>query len=134
MSPRITNIRPMLAVTDLSRTMAFYREKLGFRVSSTFGTPPVWCELERDGQTIMFNAPPRECVERDVPKSAKEYQIFYISTDDIVGLHAEFGAKGVEMSAMRVMPYQMKEFDVRDPEGYWLMFGQDTDEPPTAAR
>jgi catechol 2,3-dioxygenase-like lactoylglutathione lyase family enzyme len=49
----------MLAVTDLPATIRFYVEKLGFNFSSLFGNRPVWCELERDGVSIMFNAPPR---------------------------------------------------------------------------
>lgn len=131
MPPKITNIRPMLAVVDLPRTIAFYRDKLGFSCKGMFGNPPVWCELERDGQTIMFNAPPRDCVERDLPRKAKDYQIFYINTDNITALYAEFQSRGLAVSALRVMPYHMKEFDLRDPDGYWLMFGQETDEPPT---
>ena len=67
MTAKITLIRPMLAVTDLLRTIAFYGE-LGFRCTNTFGPPgaPAWCTLARDGWELMFNAPPRECVIRDV--------------------------------------------------------------------
>ena len=25
----------------------------------------------------------------------------------------------------------MKEFELRDPDGYWLWFGEDTDDAPT---
>lgn len=40
MPSTITHIRPMLAVTGLPRTLALYRDKLGFRCTSTFGEPP----------------------------------------------------------------------------------------------
>jgi catechol 2,3-dioxygenase-like lactoylglutathione lyase family enzyme len=129
---KLKQLRPMLAVSDLKRTMEFYCGKLGFRVAGTFGDPePVWCELVRDGVAIMFNAPPRECVERDVPRKSKDYQVFYINPDDVVGLHGALARAGLGVSELRVMPYGMKEFDLRDPDGYWLMFGQETDEPPT---
>ena len=121
----------MLAVADLPRTIAFYTGKLGFAVTSTFGDPPVWCTLERDGQEIMFNAPPREEVIRDVPRKSKDYQIFYLNTDDVAGLHASLRARGVAATDLRVTVYGMKEFEVRDPDDYWLWFGQETDEPPT---
>ena len=53
---KLEKLRPMLAVTDLKRTMAFYCDKLGFKVEGTFGDPePVWCQLARDGVSIMFN-------------------------------------------------------------------------------
>jgi catechol 2,3-dioxygenase-like lactoylglutathione lyase family enzyme len=133
MPPRVTSIRPMLAVTDLPRTMDFYTRNLGFTVGNTFGDPPAWCTLIRDGQEIMFNAPPREEVLRDVPRRAKDYQIFYLNTDDVVALHAELRARGVAVTDLRVTVYGMKEFEVRDPDDYWLWFGQETDEPPTVS-
>lgn len=128
---RITSIRPMLAVKDLPRTIAFYTNDLGFSCTATFGEPPVWCTLVRDGQEIMFNAPPREDVERDVPMRSRDYQIFYVTTDDIVGFHSMLRSRGLSVSDLRVTVYQMKEFDLRDPDNYWLMFGQGTDDVPT---
>jgi len=121
----------MLAVTDLPRTIRFYVEKLGFNCNSLHGDPPVWCELDRDGVAIMFHAPPRDHVERDVPKSAREYQVFYVNVTDAPALHQEFASRGVSVSPIRVAFYGMKEFEVRDPDGIWLWFGQPTVEPPT---
>lgn len=129
MPARVTNLRPMLAVTDLPETVRFYVERLGFNCCGLFGNPPVWAELERNGTAIMFNAPPG--VARDVPRKSKDYQVFYFNSDDLLALHAEFKSRGVAVSDLRVTIYGMKEFEVRDPEGYWLWFGQPTDEPPT---
>ena len=131
MAGRITGLSPMLAVTDLPRSIRFYTEKLGFTVRGTFGEPPVWCSLFRDGWQVMLNAPPRERVERDVPRASKDYQIFYFYTDDAPALREEFAGRGVQTTDLRVTIYRMKEFEVRDPDDYWLWFGQDTDEPPT---
>lgn len=129
--PRLTSIRPMLAVIDLPRTIAFYCEKLGFVCVSTFGQPPVWCTLHRDGQELMFNAPPRESVVRDVPPKSKDYQIFYCNSEGVVALRDEFKSRGVMVTDLRVTLYGMKEFEVRDPDGYWLWFGEPTDDAPT---
>jgi len=127
----LSPVRPMLAVTDLQRTIRFYAEKLGFKLGDTFGDPPVWCSLSRDNCEMMFNAPPRECVINDVPRSAKDYQIYYINPSDVVALHSEFKAKGVAVTNLRVAIYGMKEFEVRDPDDHWLWFGQETNETPT---
>lgn len=123
----------MLAVTDLPRTIAFYCGQLGFTCRETFGQPPVWCDLERDGVSMMFNAPPAGDVQRDVPISSRDYQIFYFNVPDVVGLHDEFSGRGVAVSPLRVTVYGMKEFELRDPDGIWLWFGQPTDDPPTVA-
>ena len=128
---KLTRFRTMLAVKDLRATMAFY-QRLGFRVAGMFGEPdPVWCEVVRDGVALMFNAPPRECVERDVPAKSREYQIYYFNSDDVAGLHAAWKKAGLAVTDVRVTVYGMKEFELRDPDGHWLWFGQETDEAPT---
>src|SRR5262245_8979343 len=93
MTPRIRNLRPMLAVTDLPGSVRFYVEKLGFNCSALHGNPPVWAEVERDGTAIMLNAPPADCVRRDVPRSSKDYQVYYIDTEGVEALHAEYRAR-----------------------------------------
>ena len=128
---KLRSLTPMLAVTDLARTIAFYRDRLGFSCVNTFGDPPVWCMLRRDGVEIMFNAPPRADVERDVPRKSRDYQIFYFYPDDVAALHARWKTAGLAMTDLRVTVYGMKEFELRDPDGIWLWFGQETTEPPT---
>ncbi|MGH7243100.1 MAG: VOC family protein [Phycisphaerales bacterium] len=130
-APRVTNLRPMLAVTDLPASVRFYVEKLGFNCSAMHGNPPVWAEVERDGVALMLNAPPVECVRKDVPRSCKNYQIFYFNVAGVEDVHREFRSRGVAASELRVAFYQMKEFEVRDPDDYWLWFAEATNEPPT---
>lgn len=121
----------MIAVTDLARTIRFYVEQLGFNCNSTYGEPPVWCDLDLDGQSMMFNQPPPAETARDVPRSAKNYTIYYVTATDVVRLHASYKAKGLPVTDLRVTYYGMKEFELRDPDDNWLWFGQQTDEPPT---
>ena len=40
-------------------------------------------------------------------------------------------AKGHEVSDLAVRFYGMKEFELLDPDGHVLVFGQETDEPVT---
>ena len=128
---KLTRYRTMLAGKDLRATMAFY-QRLGFRVAGMFGEPePVWCELERDSVALMFNAPPRREVERDVPAKSRDYQIYYFNSDDVAGLRAAWERDGLAVTDLRVTVYGMKEFELRDPDGHWLWFGQATDEAPT---
>ena len=122
---------PLLSVADLKQTTAFYCERLGFRVINTFGdSEPRWCMLARDEINLMFNQPPAEEMA-ELPQRAKDFQIFYFYPDDVAALHAGWKAAGLEVGDLRVAIYGMKEFDLRDPDGYWLCFGQSTDEAPT---
>lgn len=123
-APLLLKCRPMLAVADLSRTMAFYREKLGFRCRETFGDPPVWCDLERDGVSIMFSAPPLAEVSREVPHRSRDSSVYYFNVSDVVALHKELRDRGANPTDLRITVYGMHEFEVRDPDGIWLWFGQ----------
>jgi catechol 2,3-dioxygenase-like lactoylglutathione lyase family enzyme len=119
---------PMLSVADLERTMAFYCGKLGFRVINTFGGPkPVWCMLEREKVRLMFNQPPGIVIFPE----PKDRQIFYFYPDDIVSLHSAWMGAELAVTDLRVTAYGMKEFELRDPDGYWLWFGESTNEQPT---
>jgi catechol 2,3-dioxygenase-like lactoylglutathione lyase family enzyme len=126
---RLKSLQPMLSVENLQHTIAFYRDSLGFTLRGTFGAPPVWCHLQRDGVDLMFNQPGAEITE--LPRRAKDFQIFYIYPDDVRALHAEFTGKGLPVTDLRVTVYGMREFELRDPDGYWLWFGEDTSDPPT---
>lgn len=127
----MTGLRPMLAVRDLPAAVRFYVEKLGFNCSALHGNPPVWAEVERDGVAVMLNAPPASDIARDVPRSSKDYQIYYFNVQDVAGLHAEYRGRGVAVTDLRVQFYAMKEFEVRDPDDHWLWFGEPTDEAAT---
>lgn len=127
----LSALRPMLAVSNLQRTIDFYCHKLGFRCNDTFGDPPVWCDLSRDGCSIMFNAPPSQDVSGDGSRRSRDHQIFYFNTPDVAALRDEFVARGVPVTDLRVTVYGMKEFEVRDPDDIWLWFGAPTDDAPT---
>lgn len=130
-APRIKDFRPMLACADLGVAVRFYVEKLGFNCNAMHGNPPVRAEVERDGTAIMLDAPPAESVRRDVSRCSRDDQVYYIDVEDVAALHAEFRARGVNVTDLRVAFRGMNEFEVRDPEGHWLWFGEATDEPPT---
>ena len=128
--PHLVRLTPMLSVADLRRTITFYCDELGFRCVRTFGNPdPAWCHLERDGIALMFNQPPADEL-RDVPARAKDFQVFYCYADDVRGLHAQWTAKSLPVTPLRETDYQMQEFELRDPDGYWLWFGEPSNEPP----
>jgi len=130
---KLTTVIPMLSVSDLKRTMTFYCDRLGFHVVNKLGDPDLtWCMLGRDGAKMMFSRPPPEEM-KELPQRAKDFQVYYFYPDNIVALHAAWKTKRVPVTELRVSTYGMKEFELRDPDGYWLWFGQETDEPPTVS-
>lgn len=61
---------------------------------------------------------------------SKDFQV-YCCPDDVVGLHQACKQKGLPATDLCVTGYAMKEVELRDPDGYWLRFGQTTTEPLT---
>jgi catechol 2,3-dioxygenase-like lactoylglutathione lyase family enzyme len=110
-------------VSDLGRSLAFYRDQLGFEVEFVYEN--FYAGIWRDGCRIHFNrAPP---IPRDQAAfESGEYIDIYTSIHDAEKLSAGFGAAGVKFTVpLRQMPYGT-EFYVRDPDGYILAFIQPT--------
>ena len=115
----------VLAVPDLERSAAYYRDVLGFRILWEDGTD--WRLAECDGVRLMLGHCPNE-------KRATE--IFphdwfgYLEVDDVDTFRAEIIARGAICSEPRDQPYGMREITVTTIDGHRIVFGQET--KPTA--
>ena len=117
----LSYIAPVLLVSDLARSVAFYRDRLEFDV--VFVYEGFYAELTRDGCRIHLNcAPP---TRRDQAAFERDEHIdVCIVVADAEVLWTGFASKGVSFSVqLREMPYG-SEFYVRDPDGYILGFVQ----------
>lgn len=115
----LTAVRCVLAVKDLARSVAFYREALGFTLDAEF---PGWAILSRDRFQVMLG----EC--RDAMSAAEtgDHSYFaYVTVEGIDDLDRELSAKGVaRVQEIADRPWGMREFGVRTPDGHRIMFGQ----------
>jgi catechol 2,3-dioxygenase-like lactoylglutathione lyase family enzyme len=111
--------RYVLAVPDLARSGAYYRDVLGFRVFEI--GDPGWRWLERDGCVILAG----ECPDAIPPGSLGDHSYFaYVTVEGIDALHAEFVSHGVELTKpLRDEPWKMREFGIRTVDGHRMMFG-----------
>jgi uncharacterized glyoxalase superfamily protein PhnB len=122
----IRRIAPQFFATDIPRTLAFYKNKLGFECQSTWPETqhdrPVYAIVARDSHAIHFRcaAPPTP----NPDKYADELLDAYLSVDDADALYAEYAAKGVEFTReLANTPWQTREFVVKDCDGRLLAFG-----------
>ena len=112
-------VAPVLRVADLARSVAFYRDRLGFEVEFEYAT--FYASLVRDGCRIHLKcAPPPG---RDAAAfEADEHLDACFVVAGAAALSARFKDAGAPFSVpLRTMPYG-KEFYVRDPDGYILGF------------
>lgn len=134
---RMKRMTPMLNVADVERSLRFYQEIAGFDLRSPREAVEHWrwayiqsadCELmlsESGGPTPQLSP-------TNGPDEDGWPVIYYFYPEDVVALHADLQEKGFAVSDLRVTFYGMKEFEVRDPDGHLLWFGQETKETPTA--
>ena len=113
---------PVLKSGDYARSRAFYEGTLGFRVVEEGGDPPRFGIFKRGGSVLFVNAwngPPRL-----VPGVWEAY----IHVSGVDALFAELQAAGANIvRPVEDAVYGMREFDVADPDGNVICFGQDSD-------
>jgi len=122
--PRVTGISPVLLVADLQRSVAYYRDRLGF-TCVTHGDPPDFATADRDGQTILLAL--AEDSSRLVPhwKIVDMMWNVYIRVDDADAIYAEVRERGAEIDyEIYDAPHGFREFGVTDPDGHDIAFGR----------
>ncbi|MEZ5966602.1 MAG: glyoxalase superfamily protein [Planctomycetota bacterium] len=125
--PRFLALEPRLHVHDLARAVAFYRDSLGFRVTTLFPEhQPVFAMMARDGTCIQLGGPAGRRAQGD-PSTCT----LYFDVADVVELHRHLAALGPIEWGPEVFFYGRREFAVRDPDGNLLVFSEVTTDPPT---
>jgi uncharacterized glyoxalase superfamily protein PhnB len=124
MPSRLLRSAPYFPVADVAKLAAHYEETLGFQVDYSAGSPPVFAIVSRDGFPLMLRLVDDR--SRVVPneKQGGTWDAFFW-VDDAEALCAELRDRGADIVYGPVVQtdYDMKEFAVRDPEGYG--FGQE---------
>lgn len=105
-----------LLASDLKQTRDFY-EALGFRLSGG-GVAAGWFEVRRDGVCLQFYSDPPV----DTPTAPTMSGTIYVPTDGVERLAADLAGKVAFEWGPEVMDYGMREFAVRDPNGYLIAF------------
>ena len=118
----IRQIAPQFFTLDISRTLAYYKDKLGFECVGTWQDPPVYAIVTRDQHAIHFRCAEPPTVNPD--KYADELLDVYLLIDDADALCAEYAARGVEFTReLANTPWNSRGFVVKDCDGRLLAFG-----------
>lgn len=105
---------PTLAVSDVSDTAEWYQEKLGFDLRFFYGDPPTHGAVELGQATIHFFP--------GGPNPDRHW--LYCQVEDVDEAYEWMRGNGVDMlDEPTDQPWQMREFNLRDPNGYHLRFG-----------
>ncbi|RZJ03802.1 MAG: hypothetical protein EON89_10365 [Brevundimonas sp.] len=115
----MTTVTPMIHVPDVEATAAWYA-RLGFTVEATAtdGLETTWARLTLGDNAVMLNCGgrPAEHDRRDVD--------LYVVVDEVATWRAGL-PKDIELITDLYDAFHgMREFIVRDLNGFWITFGQ----------
>lgn len=110
---------PQFLVTDIERSVEFYKKKLGFDVE--FRYEDFYAGIVKDGFSIHLKKSNSSIEVRQNKRKHEDLDIVF-SVDGIESLFEELSNKSVEFTQLlRDMPYG-KEFYVADPDGNLIAF------------
>jgi catechol 2,3-dioxygenase-like lactoylglutathione lyase family enzyme len=108
-------LHPVLSVSDLPASIAFYTERLGFRVGFTAGDP-----IRIAGVGLGFGS-----IHLRQGNPSPTSAAVYLVVDDVDGLYERQRSNGVVIAAAPARkPWGLREYELQDPDGYTLTFGQ----------
>jgi catechol 2,3-dioxygenase-like lactoylglutathione lyase family enzyme len=113
---------PQLYVQDIIASCDFYSRMLGFSVAFSYGEPPFYGQVFRDGARLnlrQVDSPVVDPLRRDT----EQLLAASIALDDAKPLFVEYQRAGVEfVQPLRAEPWGARTFIVRDPDGNLLLF------------
>jgi catechol 2,3-dioxygenase-like lactoylglutathione lyase family enzyme len=110
-----------LAVADVGRSIAFYRGVLGFAGRET---------VVESGAARIEIVAGDAAVDSTGERRACGAAILFFVTDDVAALRDAVIARGGKPSELeKVNGIKMRMFEIRDPDGHTLWFGQSFQEP-----
>lgn len=115
----VTKSSFVIAVPDLQKSAAFYRDVLGFTIHAI--SDPGWLFYRSGDCTIMAG----ECRDAIPPAQLGDHSYFaYLQVADVDAFYDSVRAAGTKISKpLRDEPWQMREFGLVTVDGHRIMFG-----------
>lgn len=127
---KFNKVTPNLIVADMEKSLAFYRDVLGFSVSQSVPdkAPFIFAWMNRGGADIFLN--------QHMPPQPGQPDLFagkqiggtlsmYMAMEGVEELAKTVESHGVKIAIpLHTEFYGMKEFAVFDPDGYLLIFAE----------
>ena len=125
-TPTESHLQASLAqvfVTDFERALAFYRDTLGFDVVWTYGEPPFYGEVAREGAAFNLRYVHETPFVQRI-RDTEQLLSVAIRVTDAKALFLEYQEAGVDFQErLQSKPWRADEFVVRDPDGNLILFG-----------
>ena len=120
--PVLLAAEPQLFVADIAASCAFYTKKLGFSVAFSYGEPPFYGQVFRDGARLNLRCLDKPGLDPEI-RDSEQLLSASITLDDAKPLFLEYQAAGVLFAQpLKTEPWGARTFIVRDPDGNLILF------------
>ena len=117
---RLTSLAPQLLVSDLGRSIEFYR-RLGFEFGEPWGG--FYAIGTRDGLELHLKMPPKSGAERQRQREQERLDAA-AGVDGIEAFYAECVASGATiLRPLAATAWGTRDFQLEDPDGNVIAFG-----------
>jgi catechol 2,3-dioxygenase len=123
----VQTCKPLLNVADIEASLGFWRDLIGFEVTTRFESEGrlAFANLRSGDIELMLNARGGD----PAPRRARPHYaeaVIYLSVDSVHDLVRDLRAKGCEAPAPEAQQYGLDEITLRDPDGYEIAFTSPT--------
>lgn len=113
---------PMIFVSDIAASLAFYTSKLGFAVAFAYGEPAFYGQVVRGSARLNLRHVDSPVID-PVRAAREDLMAAAVTLDDAKPLFLEYQAAGVDFhQSLRTEPWGARTFVVRDPDGNLILF------------
>jgi lactoylglutathione lyase len=128
MPHELKKLTPNLVVSNVERSLTFYRDVLGFQVTATVpdASPYVFASLQSGPVEIFVNAPEPAIAEYPAFKgrSIGGTLTLFIEVVDIPRVYESLAARVDVVMPLEKKWYGVTEFAFLDPDGYVITFAE----------
>jgi catechol 2,3-dioxygenase-like lactoylglutathione lyase family enzyme len=120
--PTLLAAEPQLFVSNIVASCDFYTNKLGFTVAFTYGDPPFYAQVFRDGARLNLRHLDEPAIRPEL-RQREHLLSATITLDDAKPLFLELQAAGAAFhQTLKTEPWGARTFIVRDPDGNLILF------------
>lgn len=120
MNPLLSHSATVLPVSDVSTSIDFYVEKLGFDLTFKWRDPPTYAVVKSGEIGIHLS------LSSDNHKVSREHVHIAIFANDVNAVYQQCLDKGINIHAeIGDRDYGMRDFDITDPDGHIIGISQE---------
>ena len=129
MAIEVRGVCPLISVFNMPRSLAFYRDVLGFEVMSDSGNgdESSWVWIRLNDADLMLNdlyEPGHEPPEPPPDRQKWHHDTCLYFSADPDAVYEYLRSKGFHLKPPKDAPYGMRQLYLNDPDGYNLCFQQ----------